>query len=418
MMTIQFFSFFILSVLFCFLYYRLKKKLNLLNEKYQNLSLSHQEVQLHITSLQERLHYAQQLANDHHDHFSHKIEQIVSNSLQRNHQDFWKTANDVTSQIKKNSQEETTSHQKKIGDLITPLNETLVKVQEKVNELEKERLLALNDLKHHIVDLNVAQKELRQETAKLFNALKNPTTRGQWGEMQLRRVVELAGMLEYCDFISQYGLGESKRRPDMVINLPGGKKIILDAKVALYAYLEYLETSDAQKKEELLKDHLRQIRTHIRDLSQKAYWEELSPTPEFVVMFLPSEAIFSIALEQDPSLIEVGVREKVILATPTTLIALLRTVAYGWRQESIAINTQKISDLGRELCKRLGDMSSHFQRLGRNLSTAVDAYNQTIGSFEQRVLVSAKKFEELDQGLELKISLEGIDTPVRSVTKI
>jgi DNA recombination protein RmuC len=252
-------------------------------------------------------------------------------------------------------------------------------------------------LKHQVNELLVSQKQLKSETSNLVNALKTPSVRGRWGEMQLRRVVEMAGMLNYCDFEEQVSSSESegRLRPDLIINLPGGKKIIVDAKAPLAAYLEALEAKDEDVRLEKLKDHARQVRNHIRALSKRSYHEQFQPAPEFVVLFLPGETFFSAALEQDPSLIEVGVEDRVILATPTTLIALLRAVAYGWRHEQLAENAKEISELGRELHKRLSDMADHFSRLGRQLGGAVQSYNSAMGSLEHRVLTSARRFKEL-----------------------
>jgi DNA recombination protein RmuC len=215
--------------------------------------------------------------------------------------------------------------------------------------------------------------------------------------MQLRRVVEMAGMLNYCDFEEQVSSSENdgKMRPDLIINLPGQKKIIVDAKAPLAAYLEALEAKDEALRTDKLKDHARQVRNHIRALSKRSYHEQFQPAPEFVVLFLPGETFFSAALEQDPSLIEAGVEDRIILATPTTLIALLRAVAYGWRHEHLAENAKEISELGRELHKRLSDMADHFSRLGRQLGGAVHSYNNAMGSLEHRVLSSARKFKEL-----------------------
>jgi DNA recombination protein RmuC len=271
-----------------------------------------------------------------------------------------------------------------------------------------------------VTDLLLSQKELRSETANLVKALRTPNARGQWGEMQLRRVVEMAGMISHCDFIEQAQGDEGRLRPDMVINLPGGRKIIVDAKTPLSAYLESIEAVDDNQRRAFLDDHARQVRTHIRNLSQRAYWEQFQPTPDFVVMFLPGEAFFSAALEKDPSLIEAGVQERVILATPTTLIALLRAVSFGWRQENIAENARAISELGRELYKRLGDMNESLSRLGRHVKQVVDSYNQTVGTVELRVLVSARKLNQLDPSLDPKAiePLNPLDSIPRSVQSV
>jgi DNA recombination protein RmuC len=241
--------------------------------------------------------------------------------------------------------------------------------------------------------------------------------RGRWGEIQLKRVVELAGMLEHCDFTQQTSTesDNGRQRPDLMVRLPGGKSIVIDAKAPLAAYQEALE-ADGDVRAGRLRDHARQIRDHLVKLGAKSYWEQLSPTPEFVVLFLPGETFFSAALEADPSLIEAGVEARVILATPTTLIALLRAVAYGWRQEQLAANAQQVAELGAELHSRLRTFVEHFGKVRNGLETAVDAYNKAVGSFETRVLVSARKLKELGAGSGDDIeAVEAIDKAPRSL---
>ncbi len=338
-----------------------------------------------------------------HQQLTETFQNLSNQVLLHNNQAFLSLAQSTFEKFFAQSKQELENRQQNFLTLVSPVQKSLEQVDQKIGLLEKERIDAYSDLRRQISDLLLTQKDLRLETANLVKALRTPTTRGQWGEMQLRRVVEMAGMVSHCDFIEQVRTDDGRLRPDMIVNLPGDKKIIVDAKAPLAAYLEAVETQDDNQRRSYLEDHARQVRAHIRLLSQRAYWEQFQPTPDFVVMFLPGEAFFSAALEKDPSLIEAGVKERVILATPTTLIALLRAVAFGWRQESIAENARAISDLGREIYKRLGDMNEHISRLGRNIRQVVESYNQTLGTLERRVLVSARKLHELDNSLEAKI---------------
>jgi DNA recombination protein RmuC len=351
---------------------------------------------------------------------SQTFKALSADALSANNQSFLNLATSALEKFQESAKTDLTTRQKAINDMLTPVHQALGKVDIKLLDLEKERVGAYQVLRTQVAELVNSQKELRLETSNLVKALRTPSVRGQWGEMQLKRVVEMAGMVAYCDFAQQVSVeGENGRlRPDMVVNLPGGKKIIVDAKAPLSAYLESLEAPDDQARSDKLVEHARQVRTHIRALSQRAYWDQFESTPEFVVLFLPGETFFSAALEKDPTLIEAGVREKVILATPTTLIALLRSVSYGWRQESIAENAKAISDLGRELYKRVSDMGSHIARMGRHLGQVVDSYNQTVGTLERRVLVSARKFKTLDPSNEDIDELAAIDHTPRHLQSL
>lgn len=282
--------------------------------------------------------------------------------------------------------------------MIKPINESLEKVQVQAGKLEKERVGAYRSLREQVRHMQETHLGLQKETSQLVKALRQPTGRGQWGEMQLRRVVEMSGMQEHCDFEMQTTTttDEGKKlRPDLIVKLPGGQSIIVDSKAPMDAYLDAVKSDDDSAREVALVRHAEQVRTHIQQLSSKKYQDQFETSPEFVVLFLPSEAFFSAALAQDSTLIEKGVDQGVILATPTTLIALFRAVAYGWRQEALAQNAQDISNVGQELYKRLAKFTEHVDKIGKSLGTTVTSFNDAVGSLDSRVIVSARKFEAL-----------------------
>lgn len=290
-----------------------------------------------------------------------------------------------------------------IEELVKPVRDSMKELDQGMRKLEKERTEESTSLREQLKQLIASERELKNETTSLVKALKAPMVRGQWGELQLKRVIELAGMVEHCDFYPQVS-GDGVR-PDVVIQLPDDKRIVIDAKTPCDAYFEAMESTDDRIKEEKLHLHAKHLRHHINALGRKAYYEHFSPSPEFVVLFIPSDAFYQAALQFDPSLIEEGVKQGVVIATPTTLIGLLRAVSYGWKQEKLSMHAQEISNLGAELHKRLADMLGHFGKLSRALSGAVEAYNKAMGSLETRVLVTARKFKsmgvaKLDQELD------------------
>jgi DNA recombination protein RmuC len=280
--------------------------------------------------------------------------------------------------------------------LVEPVNQSLRRFEEQVQAIERSRIGAYSELTTQVHALAQLQERVRQSTDQLKTALRSPSQRGRWGEMQLRRVVEIAGMLEYCDFAEQKTLfGETNQRPDLIVRLPNRCEIVVDAKVSLEAYLRAIEAEQDTDRARYLKDHSNQVKTHVKSLGEKAYWERLACSPEFVVAFLPLESLFSAALDNDPTLLEFSVERRVLIATPTTLITLLLTVAHGWRQQAVAENLEKIQATGQELYQRLGTMSQHFSRLGDAIGKTVDTYNQTVGSLEKNVLSSARRFSGL-----------------------
>jgi DNA recombination protein RmuC len=298
------------------------------------------------------------------------------------------------------------------GSQLKPIADTLKAFDEKTQDLDRERQRAYGSLTAQVRELAEGQERLRVETGGLRTALRAPHVRGRWGEIQLKRVVELAGMLQHCDFDEQKTATDADGtmlRPDLVVKLPGGKRVVVDAKAPLAAYLDALEAQDEDTRRTHMTSHARQVRDHITKLGAKRYWQQFEPAPEFVIMFLPDETFFRVACESDAGLFELGPESGVIPASPTTLIGLLKVFAYAWQQETIAEDTRKIAALGRELYERVGLFASHYAKLGRALDTAVGAYNQASGSLERRLLVTARKFEQHGIGGDEELEPKPID---------
>jgi len=297
----------------------------------------------------------------------------------------------------------------------------LDRLSDQLHDLEHARATWQGQLHQQVLDMRLTTDGLRRETQSLATALRRPQVRGRWGELHLRRAVELAGLVERCDFEEQVHLrdgDDTTRRPDLVVRLAGGRSVVVDAKVPLDAFLDATSIDDPDTREAHLARHARQLRGHVEMLGSKRYWRSLPETPEFVVLFLPAESFLSAALDADGSLLEHAADRGVVLATPTTLIALLRTVAHGWRHESLADQAREIHRVGRDLHERLGTMSGHLGKLGRSLDTAVSAYNQAVGSWESRVLVAARRFEDLDITDDRLEDARALSTTVRSVGSV
>jgi DNA recombination protein RmuC len=388
-----------------------------LNERVSTLEVELAETETTLQKERESSKKELALLDEARKQLTDAFEALSSKALQSNNESFLHLAKATLAQFQESAKGDLEKRQQAILEVVKPVGDSLKKFDDSIRELEKGRVSAYSTLTEQVRNLADGQAMLRSETTNLVRALRAPSTRGRWGEIQLKRVVEMAGMVDHCDFEEQVSMDTEtgRQRPDMIIKLPGGKSIVVDAKVPLAAYLEAIESTDDQVRKERMADHARQVRAHVMQLGRKSYWEQFQPTPEFVILFLSGEGFLYAALESDPQLIEFGVNERVILATPTTLIAMLKSIAYGWRQENLEKNAQEISSLGGELYRRLATVGEHFSKLGSNLDKAVRSYNDSVGSLERNVLTTARKLKEHDvpAGDKEVPSLEQIDTNAR-----
>ena len=327
---------------------------------------------------------------------------LSQQALKLNNENFLSLAKEKLSQFQIQAEANLEKKEKSIETLLQPIQNALKQTEEQIQSIEKDRKESFGSLSQHLKIINETQSDLRLETQNLVQALRRPEVRGQWGELTLKRIAELAGMVDHCDFYEQQqsDTNDSRLRPDMIVRMPDQRELIIDAKTPLDAYLNATQTTEIEIREQSLARHARNVRERMRELSSKAYWSQFKHSPDFVVLFIPGEQFLSAALEQDPQLLEDALKNKVILATPTSIIALLRAVAFGWRQIAVAENAEKIRELGEDLYHRLATFAEHLHKLGKNLDSSVEQYNKAIGSLDRQVLSGARKFTEL--GIEKK----------------
>jgi DNA recombination protein RmuC len=382
-----------------------------LQSKINELELTLKFEQQNVTQADELLEKAQA-------ELSNAFNQLSNEALNRNNSQFLKLAEENLKRFQSEAKADLSSREQAIEQLVKPINEALKETSKQIQEIEKDRKESVGSLKNTLEQMQKGQQQLQSETQNLVQALRRPEVRGQWGEMTLRRLAELSGMVQHCDFFEQTHTATETGaiRPDMIVRLPENREIIVDAKTPLDAYLSAIQASDDSERQAELKRHAQVIRSRVRELAKKNYWAEYTQSPEFVVLFIPGEQFLSSALEIDPTLLEDSMSQNIILATPTNFIALLRAVSYGWKQLALAENAEKIREMGETLYSRLATFSGHLDKLGKSLNSSVDAYNKSVGSLERNVLPSGRKFVEMGIRAKKELDeLQPIDKQVREV---
>ena len=399
----------ILGSLITYIYFQ--RKLSLLREKNSALST--------------RLELEQQNNNEKSESIKKEREQfnelftaLSSKALKNNNEEFLKLAQENLKQYQAQAVNELDKKEKAIEHLLNPIKESLSKTEEQIRNIEKDRKESYGALHKHLETMAHTQTILQDETRKLVTALRRPEVRGQWGEMTLKRLAELAGMVEHCDFYEQEQVrtDEGALRPDMIVRMPDGREIVVDVKTPLDAYISAIEAVDDTERQIHLKRHTQNVKQRINELADKAYWKQFKNAPDFVILFIPGDQFLTAALDQEPGILENALSRQIILATPTSFVALLRAVGYGWRQEQLAENAEHIKTVGQELYGRLQTFTEHLQKLGKSLDSGMKHYNNAVGSFDSRVLPSARKFNEMGISADKKISQPNqIETAVRQI---
>jgi len=393
--------------------YKLQKIINELDkEKIRLQSSLEMEQKIALLRRQEQEKQQQEMEQ--------KFSVLSNDALKNNNDSFLKLAQEKLMQFQIHAQNDLDNREKSVENLVKPIKDALNKTEQQIRLMENERKQAYGSLTNHLETMTQTQLLLQSETRNLVQALRRPEVRGQWGEITLKRLVELAGMVEHCDFFEQEHTqtNEGGIRPDMIVRMPAGREIVVDVKTPLDAYISAIEAKDDDQREKELTRHLRNVRSRIRELASKSYWSQFKHSPDFVILFIPGDQFLTAALELDHGLIEEALKQKVILATPTSLVALLRAVAYGWRHESLTENADLIRELGEELYKRLATFGEHLGKLGKNLGNSVESFNKTVGSLERQVIPGARKLYDL--GIESSKKLqtpEPIDKSIRSINK-